>query len=113
MHLYAIRVFRPQGMAGQAGQKLRATAALMLGFIAGMPSGLAQQAANPAPPQSQSASSLPSAPAPTATEPLNLRQPQRDFRQPPHGLLDLPWKPHTATPIPPSCLVNHVRRPYL
>ena len=109
MHLYGIRVSRRREMAAQAGQKLRATAALMLGLIAGTPSGFAQQEANPAPPQTHSASSLPSAPAPTPTEPLDLRQTQRDFSNPAHGLLDLPWKPYTATEIPAASFMNSVR----
>jgi outer membrane protein len=109
MHLYAIRVSRRRGMAAQAGQKLRATAALMLGLIAGTPSGLAQQQANPAPPQNSGAPNLPSAPAPTATEPLDLRQTQRDFSNPAHGLLDLPWKPYEPTDITPARFINAVR----
>jgi outer membrane protein len=109
MHLYGTRVSRRREMAAQAGQKLRATAALMLGLIAGAPSGLAQQGANPAPPQNQAASSLPSAPAPTPTEPLDLRQTQRDFSDPAHGLVSLPWKPYGPTDIPAARFVNAVR----
>ena len=47
--------------ARQAGQKLRATAALMLGLIAGVPSGFAQQAAATTP-QTKQASNLPARP---------------------------------------------------
>ena len=102
MHLYATRVFKrgviaargPRGPVSmnagtrQSGQKLRATAALMLGLIAGVPSGLAQQAATPDPPQNKAASTLPSAPTPTPTQPLDLRQSKRDFsaRRMPAGL---------------------------
>src|SRR4051812_47133916 len=109
MHLYGIRVFERPTIRAQAGQKLRATAALMLGLIAGMPSGFAQQEANPARPQIRDASTLPSAPTPTPTEPFDLRQTQRDFSRPAHGLLDLPWKVYTPTEIPAASFTNSVR----
>ena len=128
MHLYGTRVFeRPtiaahttRGSRGradvrgveerkQAGQKLRATAALMLGLIAGMPSGFAQQAAQPAPPKTSDTSNLPSEPTPTATEPLDLRQTQRNFSDPAHGLTDLPWKAYMPTTVPTASFTNSVR----
>jgi outer membrane protein len=109
MHLYATRVFRRPEMARQPGQKLRAAAALMLGLIAGMPSGMAQQAPNSAPPQGKAASNLPSAPAPTPTEPLDLRQTKRDYSQPPHSMLNWPWQVYTPTTVPPASFVNSVR----
>ena len=119
MHLYGIRVFeRPSIVArtagievrGQAGHgRLRAVAALMLGLVAGVPSGLAQQA-TPEPPQSKAASNLPSAPPPIATEPLDLRQTQRDFSRPAHSMLsacrmDRTWRPKFRRPV----LLNSVR----
>ncbi len=109
MHLYGTRVFvRP--MSGvQTGRKLRATAALMLGLVAGTPWGYAQQAATPAPPQSAAASNLPSAPTPTPTEPLDLRQTQRDFSQPAHSMLRSPWEIYTPTQIPAASFTNSVR----
>jgi len=114
MHLYGIRVSKRPAIAAQAGvkahtgQKLRATAALMLGLLAGTPSGFAQEAA-PAPPQNKAASNLPSAPTPTPTEPLDLRQSQRDFSRPSHGMLGLPWEVYMPTNIPPARFVNAVR----
>jgi outer membrane protein TolC len=96
------------GLEAPTSQKLRATAALMLGLIAGTPSGFAQQA-TPAPAQNASSSALPSAPAPTPTEPLNLRQATRDFSVPAHGMLGWPWKPYVPTEIPASSFVNSVR----
>lgn len=134
MHLYSTRVFgrptivartsrnsrggaRGRGQApvrgvkaqGPASQNLRATAALMLGLMAGTPAGFAQQEANPVAPQNKTASTLPSAPAPTPTEPLNLRQTQRDFSRPAHGLLGLPWEPYLPTEVPAASFVNSVR----
>jgi len=122
MHLYGIRVSKRPAIAtrghkrlafvagvGTRGQKLRAVAALMLGLIAGMPSGLAQQEANTAPPQNKAASNLPSAPTPTPTEPLDLRQTKRDFSNPAHGMLGLPWEPYVPTTIPAASFVNGVR----
>ncbi len=133
MHLYSTRVFErpaiaartvrgPQGQAfvrgvkvrgprggKAAGQKLRAAAVLTLGLIAGIPSGFAQQEVNPAPPQNKTASSLPSAPTPTPTEPLDLRQTQRDFSRPAHSMLGLPWEVYMPTNIPPARFVNAVR----
>ena len=104
MLFLGIRVFERQ-----AGQNLRATAALMLGLVAGTPSGFAQQAGTPAPPQNSSASNLPSAPTPTPTEPFNLRQTQRDFSNPAHSMLGLPWEVYMPTQIPPASFVNSVR----
>lgn len=119
MHLYSLRVFgRPTFTEGaprivirgrQTGQKLRATAALMLGLIAGTPSGFAQQDAAPVPPQNKAASNLPSAPAPIPTEPLNLRQTPRDFSRPAHSILGLPWEPYMPTQVPAASFVNSVR----
>ncbi len=117
MHLYGTRVFeRPTVAArtvrgvefrGQAGQKLRASAALMLGLIAGMPSGFAQQAATSTP--DKQASNLPAAPAPVLTEPLNLRTSARDFSQPAGRLRGNPINMYRATTIPKASLVNSVR----
>ena len=110
MHLYGTRVSmrrKTVGLQAPTSQKLRATAALMLGLIAGTPSGFAQQA-SPAP-QNQTASALPSAPVPTPTQPADLRQTQRDFSIPAHGMLGLPWKPYVPTEIPAASFVNSVR----
>lgn len=109
MHLYGTRVFKRPDIGAQTGRTLRASAALMLGLVAGMPPGFAQQEATPAPPQSKTASALPSAPTPTPTEPLNIRQTQRDFSRPAHGLLGLPWEIYMPTGIPAASFVNSVR----
>jgi len=126
MHLYGTRVFErptiaahtargPRGQVfvrgvevrGQAGQKLRATAALMLGLMAGMPSGFAQQPTATTP--DKQASNLPPAPAPASTEPLNLRTSARDYSRPAGRLLGNPIDMYRATTIPKASLVNSVR----
>ena len=123
MHLYATRVFKrgvvaargprgPFSMNGstrQPGQKLRATAALMMGLMAGVPSGWAQESAAPNPPQNKAASALPSAPTPTPTQPLDLRQSKRDFSAPAHSMLGLPWEVYMPTQIPAASFTNSVR----
>jgi outer membrane protein len=109
MHLYRTRVFERRFAGAQRAQKLRATAALMLGLLAGTPSGFAQQDGNPAPPQNKSASNLPSAPSPTPTEPLDLRQTKQDFSRPAHSILGTPWGPYMPTTIPAASFTNSVR----
>ena len=109
MHLDGTRVFKRGVIAAQGSQKLRSVAALMLGLIAGMPSGLAQEQANPNPPQNKVASALPSAPTPTPTQPLDLRQTKRDFSQPAHSILGLPWQMYMPTQIPAASFTNSVR----
>jgi len=121
MHLYNTRVFgRPTFAArtsrimirgvktpGPVGQKLRATAALMLGLVAGTPSGFAQQAT--ATPSDKQASTLPAAPTPAVTEPLFLRPTSRDFTQPGGRLWDNPIKPYKPTAVDKSNFENSVR----
>ncbi len=113
MHLYGTGVFKRQDDTaragrGQAGMRLRATAAVMLALVAGVPSGFAQQA-NTETPRTPAASSLPAAPTPTPTEPLTLRQAQRDFSQPAGKLLGNPLKMYTPTSIPAASFANSVR----
>ncbi len=119
MHLFGTRVFeRREDVArtvrGQASQRtqgavrLRAVAAVMLTLVAGVPSGFAQEA-QPVTPQDKAASSLPSEPTPTATEPLSLRQTQRDFSRPNGGLLGNPLKAYTPTTVPAASFTNSVR----
>ena len=79
----------------------------MLGLIAGMPSGFAQQAATTTP--DKQASNLPAAPAPVLTEPLNLRTSARDFSQPAGRLLGNPIDMYRPTTIPKASFVNSVR----
>ncbi|HEY1896030.1 MAG TPA: TolC family protein, partial [Terracidiphilus sp.] len=131
MHLYGTRVFerqsfrartvRGQAGTGQAGPgmrggaKLRAFAALMLGLMSGMPAGFAQQPA--ASPQDNAASldrikdasNLPPAPTPVATEPISLRQTQRDFSRPSGGLLGNPINMYRGTTVPVASFNNSTR----
>lgn len=112
MHLYGIRVFEEQEMIkrgdrGQAGNKLRAAAAVMLTLMAGVPSGFAQQQTVTTP--TGQASNLPAEPAPMQTEPLNLRATQRDFSKPAAGLLGNPVKPYMPTTVDKASFVNSLR----
>ena len=102
MHLLGTRVFKRQ-----AAGKLRATAALMLGLMAGMPSGFAQQ--QTAAPSDKQASTLPAAPTPTVTEPLYLRPSQRDFTLPGGRMWDNPIKKYEPTTVDKSNFENSVR----
>ena len=107
MHLYGTRVFVRPRSGVQTGRKLRATAALMLGLVAGTPWGYAQQAGTTTP--DKQASNLPAAPAPVLTEPLNLRTSARDFSQPAGRLLGNPIHMYRPTTIPKANFVNSVR----
>jgi outer membrane protein TolC len=117
MHLFGTSVFEQQeetartnrGDAGrgQAGNRLRAIAAVMLTLTAGVPSGFAQQAV--APVSDKAASELPSAPAPILTDPLNLRSSGRDFSQPAGRLLGNPINSYRGTSIPKASFANSVR----
>jgi outer membrane protein TolC len=112
MHLYGIRVFEEQELPtrkvrGQAGNRLRALAAVMLTLTAGVPPGFAQQQTVNTP--TKSASDLPAEPAPVQTAPLNLRATQRDFSRPPAGLLGNPIKPYMPTTVAKASFVNSVR----
>jgi outer membrane protein len=139
MHLYGTRVFERQEVSARTGRgphgrvlvrgvevrglegrgvrgaaRLRAAAALMLGLMAGMPSGFAQQPA-PAAAQDQpsgknkDASNLPSAPTPTPTEPLSLRQTERDFSRPAGPLLGNPINTYRGTTVPVASFSNSAR----
>jgi outer membrane protein len=112
MHLYGTRVFESQndGVHGQAGNRLRAVAAVMLSLLAGVPSGFAQQptgAGSSGPDKARS--ELPAAPAPMLTEPLNLRTSARDFSKPAGKLVGNPINMYRPTTIPKASLVNSVR----
>jgi len=117
MHLYGIRVFDKQETTargslaktgrGQAGNRLRAIAAVVLTLAAGVPSGFSQQQTVNTP--TKPASDLPAEPAPVQTEPLNLRATQRDFSKPAAGLLGNPIKPYLPTNVPKASFVNSVR----
>jgi outer membrane protein TolC len=114
MQLFGRSVFEQQRTAGtfrgQAGNRLRAVAAVMLTLAAGLPSGFAQQtpgAGEKTP--DKAASGLPSAPAPVLTEPLNLRSSARDFSKPAGKLLGDPINMYRPTSIPKASFVNSVR----
>jgi outer membrane protein TolC len=95
---------------------LRAFAALMLGLMSGMPAGFAQQPAAAGTPenvtsqdQNKDASNLPPAPTPVATEPISLRQTQRDFSRPSGPLLGNPINTYRGTTIPVASFSNSTR----
>jgi outer membrane protein len=86
--------------------RLDAIAAVILTLSAGMPSGFAQQATTVAPDKS---ADLPPEPAPALTQPLNLRQSQRDFSKPAGRFLGNPIKPYLPTTIAKSSFLNSPR----
>ena len=95
---------------GQVSSRLRAIAAVMLMLAAGNPAGMAQQVAGAgASGPDKAASDLPSAPAVTLTEPLNLRSSARDFSRPAGRLLGDPINMYRPTSIPKASFVNSVR----
>ena len=117
MHLFGIRVLKQEEAAQLAqphsGRRLRALAAVMLTLSACVPSGFAQQAgdvlgAGEKKPD-QSASALPSAPAPVRTQPLNLRQSERDFSKPAARGLGSPINWYRPTSIREANFENSVR----
>ncbi len=119
MHLYSIGVFEKQeettrgnlrqAERGQACNRLRALAAVMLTLTAGVPPGFAQQASAGAKGPDKAASELPSAPAPVQTEPFSLRSSTRDFSKPATGLLGNPINMYRPTTIGKASFVNSVR----
>lgn len=113
MHLYGTGVFErrnhsARAVPGKAASHLRAAAAIMMTLVAGVPSGFAQQA-KPIPPTGQASSGLPAEPTPVATEPLSLRQMQRDFSKPAGPLLGNPLKAYLPTKVPAASFANSVR----
>jgi outer membrane protein TolC len=95
---------------GQAGSRLRSVAAVMLTLASCLPSGFAQQSlgAGEKTPE-KAASTLPAAPAPVLTEPLNLRSTQRDFSKPAGKLLGDPINMYRPTSIGRASFANSVR----
>lgn len=109
MQLFGKSVFEHQSDAtrqrsGNTGRRLRALAAATLTMAAGLPPGFAQQAQS-----EKSASDLPAAPVPVQTEPLNLRQSQRDFSQPAHSFLSGPIGWYRQTRIAKASFENSPR----
>ncbi|MGA2887314.1 MAG: TolC family protein [Terracidiphilus sp.] len=113
MQLFGTSVFEQKKIAlavrGQANNRLRAVAAVMLTLAAGMPSGFAQQAGVGATAPDKEASELPAAPAPVPTVPLNLRPSARDFSRPAGRLLGNPINMYRPTSIGKASFSNSVR----
>jgi outer membrane protein len=119
MQSFGIRVFEQQeetarGIGGQAGRKeagngLRALAAVMLTLLAGVPSGYAQQAGAGSTGPDKAASNLPAAPTPVLTEPMSLRPSARDFSKPAGGLIGDPINAYRPTSIAKANFANSVR----
>ena len=118
MHLYGKSVFEQQQAAGgnprishpgQACNRLRTLAAIVLALAAGMPSGFAQQTPAGTSGPDKAASDLPAAPAPVQTEPFSLRPSTRDFSRPAGGLLGNPINTFRPTTIGKASFVNSVR----
>jgi outer membrane protein len=112
MHSFNIRVIEEQDVVVQkrkkkSGSRLRALAAAALALSAGVPSGFAQQA--PTATTNKAASELPSAPVPTPSEPLMLRQSERDFSKPAGRLLGDPINMYRPTTIAKADFNNSVR----
>jgi outer membrane protein TolC len=114
MHSFDFRVFEQQDVdvrqrGKKSGSPLRAIAAAALMLITGVPSGYAQQTSAPSAETSKNASALPSAPAPTSTEPAYLRQSARDFSKPAGHLLGDPINMYRPTTIAKADFNNSVR----
>jgi len=119
MHLFGTRVFEQEqdqsarvvrGVSGrgQAGSRLRAIAAVVLTMTSCMPSGYAQTPAGTKGPD-KAASDLPTAPAPTPTEPFALNRSARDFSKPYAGFLSNPINKYRPTTISKASFENSVR----
>jgi outer membrane protein len=104
-----VRVFANQAGRGQAGKRLRAIAAVMLTLAAGVPSGFAQQATAAPNAPDKAASELPAAPAPQATQPLDLRSSARNFSKPAARLAGDPINLYRPTTIAKASFANSVR----
>jgi outer membrane protein TolC len=112
MHSFDTGVFEQQDVVVRPKRKkiespLRALAATFLTLAACVPSGYAQQA--PTATANKAASELPSAPVPTQTEPLTLRQSARDFSKPAGRLPGDPINMYRPTTIAKADFNNSVR----
>jgi len=96
-----------RGRRSSATRYLRVVAILMMGLVSTFPSGFAQQST--AKPQDRAASDLPSAPAPTQTEPLDLRATSRDFSQPAGRFLGNPINKYRPTTVARARFTNSIR----
>ena len=112
MHLYGKLVFKRKQEDRRAGSgRLRAAAVVLLGLTTALPSGFAQQAAQPAAaqPGDKVLNDLPSQPVPVPTDPLYLRTSARNFSRPYAGLLGNPFKLYGPTKIANASFTNSVR----
>jgi outer membrane protein TolC len=108
MHSFGTGVFKRQQPAQNRRGTLRAAAAVMLTLISGVPSGFAQQSANPS--QTKASSGLPAAPEPVATSANPLRQSQHDFSRPTGDILGpSPYKTWSPTSVASAGFANSVR----
>ena len=112
MHSFDTGVFEQQDVVVRQRKKksespLRAFAATFLTLAACVPSGYAQQV--PTATTNKAASELPSAPVPTQTEPLTLRQSARDFSKPAGRLAGDPINLYRPTTIAKADFNNSVR----
>jgi outer membrane protein len=96
---------------GRETGRLRAAAVVMLGLMAGMPSGFGQQSSSQAivQPGDKVMSDLPVLPTPIPTEPLYLRPAARDFSKPYAPMMGNPFKVYGSTSIPKASFTNSVR----
>jgi outer membrane protein len=96
---------------GRETGRLRAAAVVVLGLMAGMPSGFGQQSSSQAivQPGDKVMSDLPVLPTPTPTEPLYLRPAARDFSKPYAPMMGNPFKVYGSTSIPKASFTNSVR----
>jgi len=79
----------------------------MLGLMAGVPSGFAQQPTSGT--SDKQASNLPAAPTPTVTDPLFLRQSARDFTKPAGDIYRNPLRMYMPTSIAKASFENSIR----
>jgi outer membrane protein len=86
---------------------LRTVAVTLLAFSTAMPPGFAQQTAPQA--GDKVLKELPAAPAPIPTEPLFMRDTQRDFSKPPHGWSFNPIGVYRPTTVPEANFMNSLR----
>jgi outer membrane protein len=112
MQSFGIRVFEHQKNTtrpgkSQAGSRLRTFAAVMLTLTSGVPSGFGQQTSVAV--SDKAASTLPTAPAPIETKPLDLRQSERNFSKPAGRLLGNPINMYRPTTISKASFANSVR----
>jgi len=90
-------------------ERLRSAATVLLMLASTMPASYGQQPATIALPQDKSASQLPPAPAPIATEPSPLRTSSRNYARAYATWFGNPFKIYLPTDIPKTSFQNSVR----